>query len=395
LTTLDKKIYRFLKSKTTRYGSDTPDEPALCAACRSRHYAAQPDRDLADGAVLRRGRVRDAVPFRSPGGFATGGAGLVFAESTKVERRGMGSVGDLCLWNETHVQALRPITRFIKAAGAVPGMQLNHSGRKARSQRPWEGFGPLQGSDEELWPVIAPSAVAHAEGWATPREMTAADIQEVIGLWAASARLAADAGFEVLEIHGAHGYLVHQFLSPKANRRNDQYGGSLGNRMRFALELTEAVRGAWPEHLPLFFRVSATDDMGWALEDTVTLAAALHHRGVDVIDCSSGGMTTRSPTASGQVLAPGYQVPYAERVRHDAGVATMAVGLITEPDQAEQILQEGRADLIAIGREALYDPFWARHAAQALEHDKGFADWPPQYGWWLERRARAGRARAR
>jgi 2,4-dienoyl-CoA reductase-like NADH-dependent reductase (Old Yellow Enzyme family) len=332
-----------------------------------------------------------ATPFHFVhlGAFASGGAGLVFTESTKVERRGLGSFGDLCLWNDAHVEALRPVVRFIKEAGAVPGMQLNHSGRKARSQRPWEGFGPLQGSDDDLWPVIAPSAIAHAEGWATPREMTIADIREVIGMWAASARLAVEAGFEVLEIHGAHGYLVHQFLSPKANQRGDQYGGALGNRMRFALELTEAVRDAWPARLPLFFRVSATDAMGWELEDTVTLAAALRDRGVDVIDCSSGGIATRSPTASGHALPPGYQVPYAERIRREAGVATMAVGLIVEPEHAEQILQDARADLIAIGREALYDPFWARHAAQILDREKGFSNWPRQYAWWLERRAQA------
>lgn len=322
--------------------------------------------------------------------FATGGAGLIFTESTKVERRGLGSFGDLCLWNEAHAQALRPITNFIKDAGAVPAIQLNHSGRKARSQRPWEGFGPLQGSDEDLWPVIAPSAVAHAQGWAVPREMTRADIREVIGMWIASTRLAVKAGFEVLEIHGAHGYLVHQFLSPMANKRSDEYGGSLSNRMRFALELTEAVRDAWPRHLPLFFRVSATDDMGWGLEDTVMLAMALQGCGVDVIDCSSGGMTTRSPTASGQARTPGYQVPYAERVRHEVDVATMAVGLIVEPHHAEQILQEGGADLIAIGREALYNPFWARHATQTLGDEKGFSNWPRQYAWWLERRAQAG-----
>lgn len=322
--------------------------------------------------------------------FATGGAGLIFTESTKVERRGMGSFGDLCLWNDAHVEALRPITRAIKLAGAIAGMQLNHSGRKARSQRPWEGFGPLQGSDEDLWPVIAPSAISHGEGWATPREMTIEDIREVIDMWVASTRRAVDAGFEVLEIHGAHGYLIHQFLSPKANQRTDQYGGSLENRLRFALEITEAVRAVWPEHLPLFFRVSATDAAGWELDDTVKLAAALRARGVDVIDCSSGGMATRSPTASGQTLAPGYQVPYAERVRHDTGISTMAVGLITEPDHAEEILGEGRADLIAIGREALYDPFWARHAARNLGVEKDFSGWPVQYAWWLNRRARAG-----
>jgi 2,4-dienoyl-CoA reductase-like NADH-dependent reductase (Old Yellow Enzyme family) len=334
-----------------------------------------------------------AFHFAHLAAFATGGAGLVFTESTKVERRGLGSFGDLCLWNAEHVDALKPVVSYIRQAGAVAGMQLNHSGRKARSQRPWEGFGPLQGSEEELWPVIAPSAIAHGEGWAVPREMTAADIAEVIGRFVASTRLAVETGFEALEIHGAHGYLVHQFLSPIANRRTDGYGGSLANRMRFALELTEAVRAAWPVHLPLFFRVSAVDGMGWELDDTVALSAALRERGVDVIDCSSGGMAVRSPTASGQALSPGYQVPFAERVRREADVLTMAVGLIVEPEQAEQILREERADLVAIGREALYNPFWARHAARALDSEKGFEGWPCQYAWWLERRARSIAAR--
>lgn len=334
-----------------------------------------------------------AFHFAHLASFATGGAGLIFTESTKVERRGLGSVGDLCLWNQDHVDALRPIVSFIKEAGAVAGMQLNHSGRKARSQRPWEGFGPLQGPDEELWPVIAPSAIAHGDGWAVPREMTHEDIREVIGKFAASAQLALETGFEVLEIHGAHGYLVHQFLSPKANQRTDTYGGSLSNRMRFALELTEAVRAAWPQDLPLFFRVSAVDGMGWDMDDTVALSSELRARGVDVVDCSSGGMAVRSPTASGQALLPGYQVPFAQRVREESGIATMAVGLIVEPEHAEQILREERADLIAIGREALYNPFWARHAARVLERDRGFAGWPEQYAWWLERRARSMAAR--
>jgi 2,4-dienoyl-CoA reductase-like NADH-dependent reductase (Old Yellow Enzyme family) len=248
----------------------------------------------------------------------------------------------------------------------------------------------LQGTDEELWPVIAPSAIRHADGWALPREMTREDIREVIERWAASTRLAVEAGFEVLEIHGAHGYLIHQFLSPVANQRGDEYGGSLANRMRFAIELTEAVRAAWPEELPLFFRVSATDDMGWTLEDSVALARALCPRGVDVIDCSSGGMTSRSPTASGQARALGYQVPYAERIKREARIPAMAVGLIVRPRQAEEVLARGSADLIAIGREALFDPYWARHAAHALGAEQGFERWPRQYAWWLDRRARAG-----
>jgi 2,4-dienoyl-CoA reductase-like NADH-dependent reductase (Old Yellow Enzyme family) len=327
--------------------------------------------------------------------FATGGAGLVFTESTKVEMRGVGSYGDLCLWNRRHADSLRPIAAFIRQAGAAPGIQLNHSGRKARSQRPWEGFGPIQADEKDLWPVIAPSALAHAAGWPVPRAMTRADIREVIEAWARSAQLAHEAGFEVLEIHGAHGYLVHQFLSPAANQRRDEYGGKLSHRMRFALELTEAVREAWPAHLPLFFRISATDDMGWSLEDSVALAKELRARGVDVVDCSSGGMASRSPTASGTSSVPGYQVPYAARIRREAGIMTMAVGLITQPEQAEHVLRTAAADLVAIGREALLNPYWTQHAAQALGLDPHFTLMPRQHAWWLDRRREAGIIAAR
>lgn len=322
--------------------------------------------------------------------YAAGGMGLVFTESTKVERSGLGSHGDLCLWNDDHVASLRRITTLLHEFGCAAGMQLNHSGRKARSQRPWEGFGPLQEPEENLWPVVAPSAIRHSEGWTMPREMTVADIDQMIATWARSASLAVSAGFDVLEIHGAHGYLVHQFLSPVANQRQDAYGGSLANRMRFALELTDAIRDAWPDDKPLFFRVSATDDMGWTLDDTVELSRALKARGVDVIDCSSGGMTARSPTASGTFRGMGYQVPYAARVRHDADIASMAVGLIVGPRQAEEILTAGDADLIAIGREAMLDPYWAHHARESLIGAPDFSQWPRQYGWWLDRRHRAG-----
>jgi 2,4-dienoyl-CoA reductase-like NADH-dependent reductase (Old Yellow Enzyme family) len=328
--------------------------------------------------------------FAHLAGFATGGAGLIFTESTKVEPRGVGSYGDLSLWSEEHVASFRRITGFLKQMGASPGIQLNHSGRKARSQRPWEGFGPIQAPESELWPVIAPSSLKHEEGWALPREMTLDDIHEVIDSWVRAAKLAVKAGFEVMEIHGAHGYLVHQFLSPVANRRSDAYGGSLTRRMRFALELTEAMRAVWPSELPLFFRVSATDDMGWTLDDTMALAKELTALGVDIIDCSSGGMTNRSPTASQTNRGLGYQVPYAERIKKELAIRTMAVGLIIKPKQAEAILTSGAADLIAIGREALYDPYWALHAAQELDIDPDFSLWPKQYGWWLDRRNKAG-----
>lgn len=328
------------------------------------------------------------------GALAMGGSAVVFAESTKVERRGLGSVGDLGLWRDEHVPPLARITDFIKAQGASPAMQLNHSGRKARSQRPWEGFGPLEVADDDQWTVIGPSAIAHAAGWSVPREMTSADIAECIENWVAAARRALDAGFEILEIHGAHGYLVHQFLSPAANQRSDQYGGSLQNRVRFAVELTEAIRSVWPARLPLFFRVSAVDGMGWTIEDSIYLARLLKAAGVDVIDCSSGGMTSRSPTASQMQLAPGYQVPYAAAIRQQADVPTAAVGLILHAAQAEAVLQAGSADLIAVGREALFDPYWTAHAAQALGQDPGFKNWPTQYGWWLDRRRRAGLSKA-
>lgn len=328
------------------------------------------------------------------GGFAIGGAGLIFTESTKVERRGLGSFGDLGIWDDSHIAPLRRITDFLKQMGATAGMQLNHSGRKARSQRPWEGFGAINAPESELWPMIAPSAVAHSKDWPVPREMTGSDISENIAAWVAAARRAHAAGFEVLEIHGAHGYLVHQFLSSYSNHRSDAYGGSLKNRMRFPLELTEAVRNAWPAELPLFFRVSAVDDAGWTLDDTLHLARELKAVGVDVIDCSSGGMASRSPTAAQTQCVLGYQVPYAESVRKHAGIATMAVGLIVSGAQAEAILVNESADLVAIGRQALYDPFWATHAAEELAEYAQFETLPKQYGWWLDRRKKAGFPRA-
>ncbi len=325
--------------------------------------------------------------------FAMGGAGLVFTEATKVERRGLGTVGDMGIWKDEQIEPLRRITRFLKEQGAVPGMQLNHAGRKGGNARPWEGFGPLDRSvpvDGGHWPVIAPSAVPYLEGWPMPQAMSKADIEEVKSAWAKAARRAFDAGFDVLELHGAHGYLLHEFLSEVSNRRTDEYGGSLENRMRFPLEVTEAVRSVWPDDKPLFFRISAVDEGGWTLEDSVVLAKARKARGVDVVDCSASGISIRSPTASRSALKPGFQVPYAERLRRDADVLTMAVGLIVRPKQAEEIVAGARADLVAIGREILYDPFWPAHAARALGADPEFATLPVQYGWWLDRRSKTG-----
>ncbi len=326
--------------------------------------------------------------------FAVGGAGLVFSEAVKVERRGLGTVGDMGLWDDAQIAPLRRITDFLRRHGAASGIQLNHAGRKAGTARPWEGFGPLDRAvpieGRAHWQVVGPSAISHAPGYPVPHALSTNEVVEQVNAWAQAARRAVAAGFDVLEIHGAHGYLVHQFLSPEANRREDRYGGSLANRMRFALEITEAVRAIWPADRPVFFRISAVDDRGWTMADSIVLARELKACGVDVIDCSSGGIAPGSPTASRTGLQLGYQVPYAAELRRESALASMAVGLIVGAAQAEAILQGGSADLVAIGREMLRDPFWAAHAAEELGADPGFALLPPQYGWWLERRRRSG-----
>ena len=327
------------------------------------------------------------------GRFALGGAGMGFTEATAVEARGRITHGDLGLWSDEHVPGLRRVATFLREHGALPAIQLAHAGRKASMQRPWHGNGPLDEHDrargELPWPIVAPSALPLDDGWLMPHELTVADIAALQQSWRAATLRALEAGFEALELHSAHGYLGHEFLSPLSNRRSDRYGGDRAGRMRFTLELAETVRAAWPADKPLFVRVSSVDGLegGWTIEDTVALARELAARGVDVIDCSSGGLAG-SATAARIKRGPGFQVPYAERVRRDAGVKTMAVGLILEPAQAEAILEAGQADLIAIGREALYDPSWALHAEGALGLQGEFESWPVQAGWWLERRRR-------
>ena len=328
------------------------------------------------------------------GALASGGAGIVFIEATAVEARGRITHGDVGLWDDGQITAHLRVTDFIKARGALAAIQLAHAGRKASVQRPWFGNGPLGAEDiargDEPWEPVGASPVPVDEGWLVPHELSAAEITALVETWVAAAKRALVAGYDILEIHGAHGYLIQSFLSPIANKRTDGYGGDRNGRMRLALEITEALRPVWPEDRPLFFRVSAVDGIagGWEIEDTVALARALKSRGVDVIDCSSGGIAG-SATAARTKRKPGFQVTYAEAVRREAGIATQAVGLITHPRQAEEILAHQRADLIAIGREALYDPYWPRHAAAALGADPGFEGWPDQYGWWLVRRARS------
>ena len=325
------------------------------------------------------------------GKFAMGGAGIVFCEETAVEQRARKTYGCAGIYNDLHTPMYRRITDFMRSQGAIPAMQLGHSGRKASCGPPWTNFRPLTDADASEghapWRGVSASAIPAREDALTPNALTPDDIKGVVAAWREAALRTLDAGFDIVEIHGAHGYLIHQFLSPLANKRSDGYGGPLEGRMRFALEVTEAVRYVWPTDKPLFFRVSAVDGEGgvWNIEDTVVLAKALKARGVEVVTCSSGGIGGPLNMAIVPRL-PGYQVPYAGRVRKEAGMKTCAVGLITEPAHAEQILGEGEADLIAMARELMYNPNWPVHAAKALGVP-GYLDLlPPAYSWWLQRR---------
>jgi 2,4-dienoyl-CoA reductase-like NADH-dependent reductase (Old Yellow Enzyme family) len=327
------------------------------------------------------------------GQFARGGFGAIILEATAITANGRISPGDLGIWSDAHTEALKPVTAFLRQQGTASGVQLAHAGRKASVKRPWHGRGPLDEADaargDPPWPVIGPSPLAAGEGWLVPKEMSGGDIQDVIAAYIAAARRADTAGFDFAEIHAAHGYLLHSFLSPLSNRRTDTFGGSRENRMRLALEVCEAVRAAWPREKPLFVRISAVDGMdgGWQLEDSIILARELKALGADVIDCSSGGNSSKSATTSSSV--PGFQVPYAAAIRREAGIMTQAVGLITSGPQAENILKDGAADLIAIGREALFDPFWSLHQARAMGMAEDYSLWPRQYAYALARRAGA------
>lgn len=335
--------------------------------------------------------MADDYHFAHLARFALGGAGLIFTEAVAVERNARITHGDVGLWSDAHIAPLARITAFLKSQGAVPAIQLAHAGRKASMQRPWHGNGPLNDSDrargEDVWPIVAPSALPMDDGWLMPHALRLEEIEQLKANWAAAAKRALVAGFEVAEVHGAHGYLLHEFLSPISNKRTDRYGGDREGRMRLALEIATLTRAIWPQDKPVFFRVSATDgiDGGWSVEDSVELARRLAGIGIDVIDCSSGGIAG-SATAARAKRTPGFQVPFARRVRDDAGIATMAVGLILDAKQAERILENGDADLIAIGRQALFNPHWALHAAIALDAEQRFESWPLQAGWWLDKR---------
>ncbi len=325
------------------------------------------------------------------GKFAMGGAGIVFVEETTVEERARKTYHCPGIYTDVQVKAWRRITDFLRSQGALSAIQLGHAGRKVATKAPWEGFAPLSEEDakhgEPPWQGIAPSPIPFKAGAMVPREMDRDDVRQVIASHAEAASRSIDAGFDICEIHGAHGYIIQQFLSPITNKRQDGYGGDLQGRMRFALELMEAVRKSWPNDRPLFFRASCVDGKGgaWELDDTIALSKELKLRGVDVIDCSSGGI--EGPlTLSVVPRVPGYHVPFAEQIRREAGIPTMAVGLITDPKQAEGYLQEGRCDLIALAREMMWDPNWPVHAAQTLGGADPLALLPQSYAWWLRRR---------
>jgi len=308
------------------------------------------------------------------GSRAVGGAALVMTEAAAVLPEGRISPDDLGIWNDNHIEPLARCTRFISEHGAVPGIQLAHAGRKASTASPWKGRGPLSKTEGGWSSIVAPSPIAFDVNYPVPSALSVGEITGIAAAFAAAARRALQAGFRLAEIHAAHGYLLHEFLSPLSNKRTDAYGGSLENRTRIVREVVQAVRKVWPENLPLFIRISATDwvEGGWDVEQSIELARQVKSLGVDLVDCSSGALVPNAVIPS----TPGYQVPFAERIRREAGLPTAAVGLISEPRQADDILQQGHADLVFLARQMLRDPYWPLRAARELGVK---IDWPNQY----------------
>ncbi|HWR16246.1 MAG TPA: NADH:flavin oxidoreductase/NADH oxidase [Terriglobales bacterium] len=308
------------------------------------------------------------------GSRAVGGAGLILTEAIAVTPEGRISPEDLGIWKDDHIPALSRIVQFLKQHGSVAGVQLAHAGRKASTAAPWKGGKPVSVEQGGWSPIYAPSPVAFSDGYQTPHELTAAELEELTRAFVAATRRALSAGFEVIELHAAHGYLLHEFLSPLTNKRTDQYGGSFDNRIRLLCEIAAAVRAVCPEKMPLLVRISATDyaEGGWDIEQSIELARRLKSIGVDLVDCSSGGLIphVRIPTG------PGYQTQFAERIRREAAIMTNAVGLITSPHQADHIIRSGQADAVMLAREFLRDPYWPLHAARVLGQP---IQWPPQY----------------
>jgi 2,4-dienoyl-CoA reductase-like NADH-dependent reductase (Old Yellow Enzyme family) len=328
------------------------------------------------------------------GRLALGGAGMIFMEATAIEPRGRISHQDLGLWEDAQIEPLRRIVHFVKQRGAIPGIQLVHSGRKGSLQAPWDGLGPLGEADasrgEAPWGLVGPSSIAAGPGWPTPHELAEQELDQLIGLWAAAAGRAAAAGFQMIDFHGAHGYLLHAFLSPLSNHRRDKYGGSRENRMRFPLSVVEAVREAFPADGALFYRLSALDGLegGWTIEDSIVFCRELYARGVDVIDVSSGGAIADRTSDTRIRRGFAFHAPYSHELRQAVGGLVSTVGLIVDPQQAEAILCAGDADIVVIGRQILDNPNWPLHAHGQLEGED-FNAWPREAGWWLDKRASA------
>lgn len=328
--------------------------------------------------------------------LALGQPACVFVENTAISPEGLTTNGCLGLWSNEQVLPLKRVAAFMKSCGVVPGIQLGHAGRKAAMQRPWHGNGPVTAADaargDKVWQLVGPTSEPVDTGYLRPHALSEGEITSLAVKWGEASARAVDAGFEIVEIHNAHGYLAHQFLSPLTNTRNDAFGGDFAGRTRFPLMIVDAVRRRVPAEMPVFLRISAVDgiDGGWTIEDSVAYAKLLKERGIDVIDCSSGGIKG-SATVARIKRTWGFQVPFAERVRKDAGIATMAVGLILEPEHADAIVASGQADLVAIGREALNDPTWPQKAAMALGDTAAdaYGRWPEPYGWWLKHRETA------
>jgi 2,4-dienoyl-CoA reductase-like NADH-dependent reductase (Old Yellow Enzyme family) len=326
------------------------------------------------------------------GKLAAGGAGLVFVEQSSVNLQGRITHGCLGIWKDEHVAGLAGLARLIRDLGAASAIQIAHSGRKGSSQRPWEGGGPLGAADvaargEGPWEACAPSAIAFDHDWPVPAEMSHAAIEQVVHDYRAAFVRAREAGFDVCELHCAHGYLMHSFLSPLGNQRSDEYGGDRAGRMTLPLRIAAIMREEWPDHLPCFVRISSVDGVGvgWQLDDSVAFAKALKEIGIDMIDCSSGGF--KLPAENNLVAREtGFQLPFSERIRKDASLPTMGVGLIRTGEQAARALQDGRADLVALGRELLWNPNWPMQIAAQHDEADGWKLMPQQYGWWLRRR---------
>ena len=305
---------------------------------------------------------------------AVGGASLVMVEATGVTPDARISPMDMGIWSDAHVEPFRRISRFIEERGAVPGIQLAHAGRKASTSEPWKGGNPVSPSEGGWTPIYAPSAIAFAEGWQTPKALTVPEIAEVVRCFAVAAQRAEAAGARLIEIHAAHGYLLHTFLSPLSNQRTDEYGGAFENRTRALREVLTAVRKVWPERWPISVRISASDwhKDGWTIEDSIALARMLKPLGADIMDCSSGGILPHIKIPVG----PGYQTGFAQRIRREAEIPTISVGMITDAAQADHIIRTGQADAVMLARQLLRDPYWPLHAARALGHD---IPWPQQY----------------